>query len=216
MNLSDLKYLCFTDTETTGFISKSVGPNDPKQVKTVQLGSIITDNKGNLLDTLDLVIKPNGYQIPTQASDIHGFTTDIALRMGITRLEVFTRYEVMRSKYELDLDVMHNAAYDHGVLSIESQVGGFQWQPKRLFCTMEETTNILKLPGRFGKYKWPKLIEAYKHFFNEDLECAHNAMADVFGCARVFFALHGIDAPHLVADVRLLDDEDDGSEEEAD
>ena len=63
------------------------------------------------------------------------------------------------------------------------------------YCTMKQTTNLCKLPGRYpGSYKWPKLAEAYSHIFNEDLQDAHTADADAKACARIFF--------HLTANAR--------------
>ena len=47
------------------------------------------------------------------------------------------------------------------------------------YCTMNEMTDVCKLPGKFaGKYKWPKLQEAYRHAFGKDFDGAHDALAD--------------------------------------
>jgi DNA polymerase III epsilon subunit-like protein len=57
------------------------------------------------------------------------------------------------------------------------------------YCTMKETTNICKLPGNYGKFKWPKLTEAHQHFFGIPVEGAHDAMTDVRACKRIFFEI---------------------------
>jgi hypothetical protein len=56
---------------------------------------------------------------------------------------------------------------------------------------MKASTDLCKLPSQFkrGGYKWPKLQEAYKHFFGEEFASAHDAMADLRACRRVFFHL---------------------------
>ncbi|HFO1417848.1 TPA: hypothetical protein ACHIWN_005760 [Pseudomonas aeruginosa] len=41
--------------------------------------------------------------------------------------------------------------------------------------------------------KLPTLAEAYKHFTGEDLVEAHRAMPDAEACARIYFALQGVD-----------------------
>ena len=38
-------------------------------------------------------------------------------------------------------------------------------------------------------YKKANLTEAYRHFFNEDFEDAHTAIADVKACMSVYFAI---------------------------
>ena len=39
---------------------------------------------------------------------------------------------------------------------------------KKLPCPMLLSTNICRLPGRYGKFKWPKVEEAYSFFFPEN------------------------------------------------
>jgi DNA polymerase-3 subunit epsilon len=58
---------------------------------------------------------------------------------------------------------------------------------------MQATTNICKLPSANGRagYKWPKLTDAYMHFFGEELDGAHDALVDVRGCQRVHLHLLG-------------------------
>jgi hypothetical protein len=53
---------------------------------------------------------------------------------------------------------------------------------------MKGATNFCCLPGPYG-YKWPTLQELYKVLFNETLEDAHRALADVRACARCYFQL---------------------------
>lgn len=46
----------------------------------------------------------------------------------------------------------------------------------------------------FNKPKPPKLEECIRHFFNEDLDGAHDAMIDVAACRRVYFHLKTLEA----------------------
>ena len=46
-------------------------------------------------------------------------------------------------------------------------------------------------------FKWPKLTEAFRHFIGKDMEGAHDALADVRGCAAVFFAFEKMEADRI-------------------
>ena len=56
-------------------------------------------------------------------------------------------------------------------------------------CTKELSTEVLKLPGKYGNYKWPTLQEAYTHFGGEVIDGAHDALVDSEAC---LFVLKGL------------------------
>jgi DNA polymerase III epsilon subunit-like protein len=46
-----------------------------------------------------------------------------------------------------------------------------------------------KLPGKYGRYKWPKLAELHQVLFGEPFAGAHGALADARACMRCYFRL---------------------------
>jgi hypothetical protein len=59
---------------------------------------------------------------------------------------------------------------------------------------MQSSTEILKLPGKWGKSKWPSLQESYSHFSVDDgkstiIEGSHDALVDTEACLAVFRGL---------------------------
>lgn len=173
------------DTETTGFASDAP-LDDPKQPHIVQLGALLKEDDVVRAE-INLIIKPDGWVVPAQVAEIHGISTEIAEKYGVPlRLAMEAFEHLVR---QADLLVFHNFAYDnkliqiaHARLKMKSAFTSKKW-----FCTMQATTPILKLPkARGGGYKWPKLQEAYAHFFGEEFDGAHDASADVRATERVF------------------------------
>lgn len=81
-------------------------------------------------------------------------------------------------------------------------VGGKSGKTWMKFCTMLVSRPICEIPypsGR-GGYKWPKLEEAYRHFFDEELVGAHDAMVDVRACKRIYFELRRLEELAKVAE----------------
>lgn len=63
--------------------------------------------------------------------------------------------------------------------------------PKKLPCPMLKSTPICKLHGKYNSYKWPKVEEAYKHFFPESTYVElHRGADDAFHEADIVLALH--------------------------
>lgn len=181
------------DTETTGMVLHKEPPDHPGQPRLVQLGAILYNEQRRVVAELNLLVKPDGWTIPAEATAVHGITTEMCEQYGLkvgTVMKLFTQF-VRRSK----LAVAHNFPFDRTVvmrelLAMEAADEIAALASADIYCTMAASTPILKLPGKYGDFKWPNLREAYKHFTGLELEGAHDAMADVRGCAAVYFAMN--------------------------
>lgn len=187
------------DTETTGLVAWHLPASDPAQPRLVQLAAILVDEQWRELSIVSVLVKPENFLIPTEASRVHGITTERASKLGIplkTALSLFVNLAKAADEVWA-----FNAQYDRTVVQGELHRIG---QPvpqvgKEVHCAMLACKNILALPqppndrriypGREeGDYKWPKLIEAHRFFFQSDFDKAHDALADVRATARVMKA----------------------------
>lgn len=178
-------YLLF-DTETTGLLHE-----DPHLV---QLAALLVDSDYQTAGEMNVIIKPDGWIVPDHLAALHGISTEKALRYGIpisAALSVFESLE--RQAYIL---VAHNIQFDDGVVNLEYKRLGWTrcFSPRRRFCTMLESKNLVRLPPirGYGDFKWPKLIEAHHHFFGEGFTGEHDARADLQACLRIFKHLQEI------------------------
>jgi DNA polymerase-3 subunit epsilon len=188
------KYLYF-DTETTGF-PKSPGTPLDQCPFIVQIAAILIDDQHGEVASLNTIIKPEGWEIGEDVAAIHGISTEKANAFGIpSRVAIAFFSQLCR---QADQVIAHNISFDLKIVAYEIERAGAAniIAEKPHFCTMEATTNICKLPGRYpGKFKWPKLIEAHRHFFGEDFDGAHDALADVRACVRIHQHLLQLENP---------------------
>lgn len=178
--------ILFFDTETTGKADMRSSPDAAHQPRIVQLAALLTDDKGEEMASINLIIKPDGFTIPDEAASIHGITTEIANKYGVgekVALHVFDHFIIQST-----LRVAHNIPFDAFMLSRGSEIRS-EILKKDRFCTMAAMTPVCKLPGRCGDYKWPRLQEAYQHAFGKPFEGAHDALADVRACKEIYFWL---------------------------
>ena len=191
--------ILFFDTETTGFFQDRVPVDHPSQPHLVQLAAMLCEDDGGEVMSLSVIVN-NNVPIPEQASNVHRITTEIAAARGVTPAMAIDLFGHM---YRLaDTSVAHNIKFDKGIMeaAIARRHGAVRVMNKPMFCTMEAASPIVNLPptermlaAGFNKPKPPKLEECVRHFFNEDLDGAHDAMIDVAACRRVFFHLKSLE-----------------------
>lgn len=189
--------ILFFDTETTGFFQDRLPVDDPSQPYIVQLAAQLCEDDGDPVSEFSFIVDPGiseGVIIPAKAAEVHGITDERAVRFGVSSEFALSAFTHLYQR--ADIVCAHNMKFDKGVIEAAIARHYQRVMPlrKELFCTMEAAAPIINLPPtdrmrEFGitKPKSPKLEECIRHFFNEDLEGAHDAMVDVIGCRRVYF-----------------------------
>lgn len=188
------------DTETTGLPLKWISAEEDLNNwgNIVQLGARLFEidldkidepNYGGIRDiyTIDTLVQPvrkgKEISIHPKAQAVHGFSVEDCYEKGNTLETVLFILQGMHM--EADVAVCHNRNFDRNVYVSEMLNVGFKAKAKsgqKPFCTMEFTTPILKLEGKYGNYKFPKLEELYEYLFQKSMHEtheAHNALGDV-------------------------------------
>jgi DNA polymerase III epsilon subunit-like protein len=154
----------------------------------VQLACLLYDADGNLLSGSDYIVKPEGFTIPADASQIHGISTERAIEEGLPLKDVLLAFQELM-KHSACL-VAHNISFDEKIVGAELLRCGLtnNLMTKRHICTMNSTTNYCAIKGPYG-YKWPRLSELHQKLFGCDFEEAHNAAVDIEATAKCFWEL---------------------------
>lgn len=180
----------FFDTETTGLPKRWNAPVTDVEnwPRLVQLAWIMCDENGKQVACRNALIRPDGFIIPAVVSQLHGITTERALKEGYPLKEVME--EFAEKVDEARVLVGHNISFDECIVGAEFErlrmMTTLAFKPK--CCTMRSSTNYCKLPGKRG-FKAPKLSELHNFLFGRDFEDAHNALADVEATVRCFWEL---------------------------
>lgn len=164
------------DTETPGFKSPGI----------MQLAATKLDKDFNIVGRFECYVKPQFYtEVEPGAFNAHGISLEdcdthgIPLIAALGMLGNFVKTSAVV--------VCHNTQYDFKVTSTCLGLLGREdfLENKQSFCTMLATMELVNLPGKYGKPKWPKLQETYYHFFNKNFDGAHNAGADVDATVQI-------------------------------
>lgn len=193
--------ILFFDTETTGFFDDRLPIDHEAQPYIVQLAAQLCDDMGSPVAGFSFIVSNPGVEIPERAAVVHGITTEKAIQFGVSAEFALNAFTHLYQR--ADLICAHNIKFDKGILevAIARYYGRTMPLRKPLFCTMEAASPIIKLPptermraAGFDKPKPPKLEECIRHFFNEELDGAHDAMVDLTACRRVYLHLKSIEA----------------------
>jgi DNA polymerase-3 subunit epsilon len=186
------------DTETTGLVDFKKLNEWKCQPHLVQLGALLVEN-GVIHSSLSLLVNP-GVPVPVGASKVHGITSAITERYGVrpkVAVSMFNNFlkladRIVGHNIDFDLVVMEVAYSRENLKSAHLDKAHL---PR--VCTMNSSAKVIDLPPtekmiaaqkKYGfppKPKPPKLEEAVKFFFNEELEGAHDALVDVLATYRV-------------------------------
>ena len=180
----------FFDTETSDLPKnwKAPASNTANWPRIVQLAWVMCDSDGNVLTSANRLIKPDGFTIAPGAFKVHGISTEFAQKNGVPLLPVLAEFsDAAKSATVL---VAHNISFDSTIVSAE-YIRAKLANPiakKTQRCTMKESTDYCRLPGKYG-YKWPTLTELYATLFDQEFEDAHDAISDCLVCMQCYFRL---------------------------
>ena len=185
-------YLIF-DTETTGLPKNWNAPitDSDNWPRCVQIAWQLHDEMGKLIEHQDFLVRPEGFDIPYDAEQVHGISTELAQEEGVSLQEMLSKFNEALS--ETKFIVGQNLGFDIKIMGAEFHRMQMETPLHQLLvldtCT-EITANLCKIPGgRGGKFKLPTLGELHEHLFQETFAEAHNATADVEATTRCFLEL---------------------------
>ena len=184
-------YLIF-DTETTGLPQNFNAPlsDSDNWPRMVQIAWQLHDENGELIENQDYIINPEGYDIPFNATRIHGISTKMAQEQGRDLQEVLEEFTEVLKKTKVVAG--HNIDFDYKIVGAELFRKGIENTLEKTPSadTMELGTDFCQLSGgKNGRYKSPKLEELYEKLYGKKFDEAHNAAADVNATAQVFFEM---------------------------
>ena len=182
------------DTETSGLIDFQKPFADPCQPFIVSVSAILFDDDGTELHTVYAIIDPEGREIPAESTKVHKITTALAKKCGLPFDTVYLMIRHLAD--QADRIYAFNEGFDRSMFEIEcyKRYGTnsvFEDQRAKIRCAMLHMAGLMKIPGQYGDYRWPKLTAAYEWYFGVSMaEGAHNALVDTRNMGYIMGDMH--------------------------
>lgn len=170
-------------------------PEENPWPRVVQVAWIVFEDTDKVAEE-SMLVRPEDFEIPREATEIHGITTEEASDDGNSLQRVLDELEDALDLVEMV--VAHNVDYDVKTLAAEYYRQGWadrdSWdrtyppvQQQGLVCTMKSGTELCGIPRENGSsYKWPTLQELHTELFGEPVDQAHDALVDARACKRCY------------------------------
>ena len=183
------------DTETSGLPIKSkkrklnyANLNNYENARIVSISYLILDNNNNIVEKKTYYIKPDNFEVSKKSQEIHGLTPEYLNDNGININELFLKLNELFKNYNIDEIISHNIDFDINILKSEL----FRYNKNKLLELIENIPTyctMLEAQKKMNVSKWPKLSEAFKYFYNENIINAHDAEYDTLHCYKVYIKL---------------------------
>jgi len=136
--------------------------------------------------------------VTARAIEVNGLTKERLAELG-TSDKVVGLQEFADAVNDADMLVAHNGSFDKKFVLAEARREGVSIDMNMpMWDTMQRMTGFCAIPGYYGDYKWPKLIELANalRIKTDDIDW-HQSAADVEVTVRCFkkIAEHGIVRP---------------------
>lgn len=185
----DINEVLFFDTETTGIPER--GMTWDKDYKDYPHIVSMAWMRGGIAEYY--IVRPEGWEIPDVAVEVHGITTDFAREKGHRFIYVMERFLMAASKAGLLCG--HNVHFDTGMVkaNILRELGQAYYlshcvtdildKGKRI-DTMRPAMKWVGARTAAGRLKFPNLGELYARCFPGESFPAHDSLADTQAVAR--------------------------------
>ncbi len=156
----------------------------------IHLSWQLMNEKGQILDSHNDLIKPSGFTLTPQIEERHKVSTKELKEQGVEVKASVASF--MNIVPEADMVFAHNLTFNQGVVTAEADRADIieRLSSADTYCLMQEATYFCGIPGKRGKYKWPSLPELHQRIFGKSYGKISNAEADLNALARCFIVMY--------------------------
>lgn len=175
-------------TEMIIFDLETTGP-DAFSARIVTLYAGILRADGTISREVDLLVRPDGFDIPPEATAVHGITTAQAAAEGSVPLAVaLSRARHLFESYQRLPIAGHNLAYDLTVLAEEDRriAGSSASTWPETGALRHPVLDSIVLDRHVDKYRrGSRQLTAVAAHYGIELDDAHNAKADAVAAGKI-------------------------------
>jgi len=190
------EFIFVYDVHTTGIPIWNLPSENESQPHIVQLAAAVFDiTNHKIIQEINTIIKPDGWEIPDEAANVHGISNEMAHEIGISERLALVLF--MRLWNGMDR-ISHGSTFDNRIIRIGLKryciSNEDAWKNSNYFCTGAISKPIMaeSLGIDYGR-KMPLLSDALEFFTGNELQTVKQAMPNMMACAKIYFGILELD-----------------------
>lgn len=176
-------------SETNGLPLWRARSNDEGQPHIVRLAAVLCDGKTQeVIEHMDVVIRPEGWDIPKETIDVHGITVQNAAEKGISEsaaIEMFL--SLVKSA---GVVVSSNKQFNSRIIRIALKRHAEEYHQEAWNDNKENHFCAMKMAKDDTGNKSLSLSDALSHYTGNQAVDNHDSLVNATSSARVFFAIN--------------------------
>jgi DNA polymerase-3 subunit epsilon len=175
------------DFETSGLpLYQGVRSDDPRQPHIVEAAAVLCEPGGEIVDRVDVLVRPDDWVFDEDAVAVHGITEQRAAAEGIAEPEALELLQALFDRAQTR--VAHSEAFDAKIMRIamkryQGPEAADAWAGRHTrICTLAMARRVLSLKAN-------RLNDIHRALFGADIAGAHKAMPDVMACRAIYLRL---------------------------
>lgn len=175
------------DIESSKMPEWKIPSDSPEQPHIVQLAAALYNvQTKEIIQSMDVIVRPDGWEIEQVTIDIHGITQEHALEVGIPEEVALEMLICMAGDATR---VCYNRTFDQRMIRIALKRYEYAEQAIDKWAEKDNFDCAMQMARKAIGGKQPKLVDAYQHLTGKTLENAHTALADMKACAEIYFIM---------------------------
>lgn len=175
-------------TETNGLPLWRARSNDEGQPHIVRLAAVLCDAETQeVIDQMDVVIRPDGWEIPQETIEVHGIAFDHAIEKGISEPDALDMFINLFDK--ADFVVSSNKQFNNRIIRIGLKRYAQEFYQEAWNDNKENHFCAVKMAKDDLSNKGIALDEALAHYTGNTVK-NNDSLVNAESAAKVYFAIN--------------------------
>lgn len=175
-------------TETNGLPNWRARSDDESQPHLVRLSAVLYNAETKEeLESMDVIVRPEGWEIPQETINVHGITVEKAVQEGVSEVSAINTFNDLVAR--ADSVVSSNKQFNSRIIRIALKRYSEDYQQEAWSNNKDNHYCAMKMAKDDTGNKSLSLSDALNYYNGQQAVDNHDSLVNAQSSAKVFFAI---------------------------